>query len=222
MKVLLVEDSENLRTYVSIALQRAGYAVDSAADGETGWWHIESFAYDVIILDIMLPKRDGISLLKELRSKASTTPVLLLTAKDQVTDKVNGLQAGADDYLIKPFDISELTARVQALTRRAYDQRSPIIEIGAFTINTATKTVDVGDTPVALTSREYQILEYLTRRRGEVVSRQDIEAHIYDAHADIMSNVVNSTISLIRKKLSQHGLGELIQTRRGLGYSIEQ
>lgn len=222
MKVLLVEDSKHLRTYLSIALKRAGYAVDTAADGEAGWWHIESFAYDVVILDIMLPKRDGMSLLRELRCKEYTTPVLLLTAKDQIKDKVNGLQAGADDYLIKPFDISELTARVQALTRRTYDQRSPIIKIGEFSINTATKTVYMADDHVSLTSREYQILEYLTRRLGEVVSRQEIEDHIYDAHAEIMSNVVNSTISLIRKKLTKHGLSELIQTRRGLGYSIDK
>ena len=195
MKLLLVEDSDHLRPYVSMALQRDGYAVDTAVDGEEGLWHIESFAYDVIILDIMLPKLDGIRLLKKLRSQGCTSPVLLLTAKDQINDKVDGLQAGADDYLIKPFDLSELSARVQALTRRAYGQRSPIIQMGAFSINTATKSVCIAEECVSLTSREYQIREYLIRT-GEVVSRHEIEDHIYDAHAEIMSNVVNSTINL--------------------------
>lgn len=220
MKLLLVEDSTHLRHYVSIALERAGYAVDVAADGPDGLWHAESFQYDVIILDIMLPGLDGLSILQRLRANGDKTNIILLTAKDKVSDRVKGLQTGADDYLIKPFDISELIARVQALTRRAYGQKSPKIIIGDFCLDTVKKQVCILGKPLPLSSREYKILEYLVRRCDEVVSRSEIEEHIYDSQSEIMSNVVNSTISLIRKKLAEHGIEDFIQTRRGLGYCI--
>lgn len=221
MKVLLIEDSAHLRNYTTIALEREGYAVDTASDGSVGLWSARNSSYDVILLDIMLPDIDGLSILQTLRSEGNHTHILLLTARDQVTDKVNGLQLGADDYLAKPFDMSELIARIQALTRRSYHQKNPCIEVGDLTIDTAGKTVTIATSRLNFTTREYAIIEYLAHRRGEVVSRSEIEDHIYDMNADIMSNAVNSTISIIRKKLEPHQLRDLIKTHRGLGYSIE-
>jgi DNA-binding response OmpR family regulator len=220
MKLLLVEDSDHLRKYVAIAMERAGYAVDVAATGEDGLWHAESFDYDVIILDIMLPGIDGLRILRKLREQGDQTNVLLLTAKDKVADRVLGLDLGADDYLIKPFDLSELVARVQALVRRRYQQKSPVIYLDGIELDTLKKQVRVQGNIIPLGGREYKIFEYLVSRRGEVVSRIDIEQHIYDSQAEIMSNVVNSSISIIRKELAQYGLSDLIQTRRGLGYMI--
>lgn len=220
VKILLVEDSEHLRRYVTIALKREGYAVDTASDGADGLWHAESFAYDVILLDIMLPLMDGITVLNKLRKQGNATHVLMLTAKDSIEDRVNGLQTGADDYLIKPFDISELIARIQALARRSYKQKSPLISVAGCSINTVNKTVEIKGAALTLTRREFQTLEYLARRKNEVVTRTEIEEHIYDIHADIMSNAVNSAISILRKKLSQHGAEDLIQTRRGIGYCM--
>ena len=216
VKVLIVEDSEHLRNYVARALKRAGYAVDLAADGPGGLWHAQSYSYDVILLDIMLPGLDGLSLLRQLREAGSNTHILLLTAKDRVEDRVRGLTLGADDYLVKPFDMEELVARVQALTRRAYEKKAPEQRIGSLCIDTIRREVSVDGVVVGLARREYLLLEYLVSRKGEVVSRPDIEEHIYDENADLMSNAVNSTVSMLRKKLGSHG--RMIETRRGLGY----
>lgn len=221
MKVLLVEDSQHLQTYVKIGLEREGLAVDVASDGDEALWFVDGSSYDVIILDIMLPKRDGLSVLTTLRKNGDESHILLLTAMDKVEDRVQGLQLGADDYLTKPFDMSELIARIQALTRRSYGHKSPLITIGNLTLDTASKKVIIGEDKVNLTNREYIILEYLAMRRGEVVSRSEIEEHMYDMNADIMSNVVNSTISIVRKKLSQFHLQHLITTHRGMGYSLD-
>lgn len=222
MRILLVEDSPRLQRSVGTALRKTGYAVDVAGDGEEGLWLALSHDYDVLVLDIMLPKRDGLSLLAELRRKGRMVHVLLLTARDTVIDRVQGLGAGADDYLVKPFALEELLARVQALGRRAYGTKQPKLLVGKLEIDTVARTVQRNSQPVELTAREYLLLEYLARRRGQVVSRTEIEAHIYDEQVDPMSNVVDSAICNLRKKISTTGEPTLIHTRRGLGYVLDE
>jgi len=221
MRILVVEDSPRLQRTLGAALRKSGYAVDLAGDGEEGQWLAESHEYDVIILDIMLPKRDGLAVLGELRAKGKTTHVLLLTARDTVADRVKGLRAGADDYLVKPFDLEELLARVQALCRRAYGSKQAIISISDLEVDTLGRRVRRGRYPMDLTAREYLLLEYLARRRGQVVARAEIEEHIYDGQVDPMSNVVDSAICNLRKKLAVGGEAPLIHTRRGLGYVLD-
>ncbi len=221
MRLLLVEDSPRLLRSLSGALRKAGYAVDSAADGEEGLWLAQSHPYDVLVLDVMLPKRDGLSVLAELRRKASRTPVLLLTARDAVADRVQGLRAGADDYLVKPFALDELLARVEALCRRSYGAAEASVRLGGVEIDTAARRVFSGGRALELTAREYLLLEYLARRRGQTVSRSEIEEHIYDGQVDPMSNVVDSAVCSVRKKLAQAGAAPLIHTRRGLGYLMD-
>jgi DNA-binding response OmpR family regulator len=222
MRVLVVEDSPRLQRSLGTALRKSSYAVDSAADGEEGLWLAQSHDYDVIILDLMLPKRDGLSVLSELRRQGRHTHVLLLTARDTVPDRVQGLRAGADDYLVKPFALEELLARVQALCRRAYGRKQSLLAIADLEIDTLAHTVKRAGQAVTLTAREYHLLEYLARRRGEVVSRTDIEEHIYDGQVDPMSNVVDSAVCSLRKKLGVASDLPLIHTRRGLGYVLEE
>ena len=221
MRVLLVEDSERLRKAIVAALKRSGYAVDTAADGEEGLWLAQSHTYDAIVLDIMLPKLDGLSVVAELRRREDSSHVLLLTARDTVDDRVRGLRAGADDYLIKPFALEELLARVQALCRRSYGAKNPRLVIGDLEIDTAAREVRRAGQAITLKPREYALLEYLALRRGEVVSRRDIETHIYDEAVDPMSNVVDSAISVLRKRLAQGGAPPLIHTRHGHGYVLK-
>jgi DNA-binding response OmpR family regulator len=222
MRVLVVEDSPRLQRSLGTALRKSSYAVDSAADGEEGLWLAQSHDYDVIILDLMLPKRDGLSVLAELRRQGRHTHVLLLTARDTVPDRVQGLRAGADDYLVKPFALEELLARVQALCRRAYGRKQSLLAIADLEIDTLAHTVKRAGQAVTLTAREYHLLEYLARRRGEVVSRTDIEEHIYDGQVDPMSNVVDSAVCSLRKKLGSSSDLPLIHTRRGLGYVLDE
>lgn len=220
MRVLVVEDSERLRRLIGTALRRTGFAVDLAADGMTGLHSAEINDYDVIILDVMLPALDGLSLLRRLRVARRDTHVLLLTAKDTVEDRVNGLKSGADDYLVKPFALEELLARVEALARRRHGVKSPVVEIGDVRVDTSRRTVTRGTTPVKLTAREFALLEYLAARKGAVVSRAEIEAHIYDDRVEPMSNVVDSAVYALRRKLDQPGESSLIRTRRGMGYVL--
>ena len=221
MRILLVEDSPRLQRSLSSALRKTGYAVDVTGDGEEGLWLAGSHDYDVIVLDIMLPKRDGLSMLAELRRRKQPVHVLLLTARDTVADRVHGLQAGADDYLVKPFALEELLARVQALGRRAYGTKQPRLAVGDLEVDTVARCARRAGQAIDLTAREYLLLEYLTRRRGEVVSRAEIEAHIYDEHVDPMSNVVDSAICSLRKKIGSTEEAPLIRTRRGLGYVLD-
>ncbi len=221
MKVLLVEDSERLRRSLATSLKKAGHAIDVAGNGEDGLWLATSQTYDVIVLDIMLPKMDGLSLLQTLRQRGSSSHVLLLTAKDTVTDRVTGLQAGADDYLVKPFALDELLARVQALGRRAYGRKDPRIVVGDLEIDTGARLVTRAGHEVKLKPREYALLEYLALRSGQVVSRRDIETHIYDDQVDPMSNVIDSAISVLRKHLARKGQPALIHTRHGHGYVLK-
>ena len=221
MRVLLVEDSKRLQTTVGAALRRSGFAVDLAGDGEEGLWQATSNDYDVIVLDIMLPRLDGVTLLQRLRQQGNPTHVLLLTAKDTVEDRVRGLQAGADDYLVKPFALEELLARVEALCRRAYGSKQTQLVMGDLVIDTVAKEVVRAGQSVALKPREYLLLEYLARRAGQVVTRRDIESHIYNDEADPMSNVVDSAICSLRKKLNASNPAPLIHTRHGLGYMLK-
>ena len=221
VRILLVEDSKRLQTSVGRGLRRVGYAVDVTGEGREGLWMAESNNYDVVILDLMLPGMDGLSILHKLRAKQNATHVLVLTAKDAVEDRVHGLDAGADDYLVKPFAFEELLARVQALCRRSYERKNPVIVIGDLQINTATRKATCGGKTIDLTAREFMLLEYLALRRGEVVSRSEIEAHIYADSVELMSNVVDSAICILRKKITPPGAAPLIHTRRGSGYALE-
>lgn len=220
MRVLYVEDSVSLQETVGRALRRSGYAVDLAADGEEGAALALAEPYDVAVIDIMLPKLDGRSLLRRLRAQGCTVPVLLLTARTTVPDRVAGLNDGADDYLVKPFALEEFLARVQALARRRYGQTATEIGIGPVTLNTVAKTVAFGGNVIDLNPREYALFEYLALRQGEVVSRAEIEAHIYDDLTDPMSNVVNSAVSILRRRLAEAGAPTVVHTRRGHGYQV--
>jgi DNA-binding response OmpR family regulator len=207
---------------VSTALRKSRYAVDVTGDGAEGLWYAESNSYDVIILDLMLPVMDGLTILDRLRKQGRPAPVLILTARDTVDDRVRGLQAGADDYLIKPFALEELLARVHALCRRRYRQPAPRLTIGDLEINTAARTAKRGRQTLELSPREYRLLEYLACRAGEVVSRTEIWEHIYDEQTEPMSNAVDSAICTLRKKLDLPGLKPLLWTRRGMGYALQE
>jgi len=218
MRLLIVEDYTPLRQSTAKGLREAGFSVDEAGDGEEGLWYARSNPYDVIVLDLMLPKVDGLEILRRIRDAGNVSHVLLLTARDGVGDRVGGLNAGADDYLVKPFAFDELLARVKALTRRAYQRKSPIVAIGDLEIDTAAKRVKRAGTEIIFTAREYQLLEYLASRTGEVVTRTDIYEHCYDFQADAASNVIDVYIGYLRRKLEGDGQSKVIHTRRGQGY----
>lgn len=222
MRVLLVEDSERLRDSIGIALRNSNYAVDTSADGEEGLWLARANDYDTIILDIMLPGIDGLTLLREYRASGGETQVLLLTAKSSVEERVYGLRNGADDYLVKPFALEELLARVDVLCRRQYGNKQKVIQIGDLCLQLNLKQAERGGVVIDLTPREYRLLEYLASRRNQVVSRQEIEAHIYDDLVEPMSNVVDSAICALRRKIGGLESAPLIHTRRGLGYIMEE
>ena len=217
MRILVVEDEPDLLSSLAKALREEGYAVDTAADGEEGLFKAESWDYDAIVLDVMLPRRDGWAVLKSLR-ESKKTPVLMLTARDGTKDRVRGLDTGADDYLVKPFDLMELLARLRALIRRSSGTASSEIEIGKIKINTAARTVHNAGGEIALTAREYALLEYLALRRGEVVTRSTLYEHLFDENDSTFSNLLDVHVSNLRKKLG----ADVITTRRGHGYCIEQ
>ena len=221
MRVLVVEDSKRLQTYVCKGLRQRGYAVDAASDGEEGLFLAESGDYDVIVLDLMLPKIDGLSLLRELRSRNCKTHVLILTAKDTVEDRVRGLGDGADDYLIKPFAFDELLARIQALARRSYGVKTPKLCFGDLEIDLLRRVATRSGNDLDLRPREYSLLEYLALREGEVVPRTEIERRIYDERVEPLSNVVDSAICSLRKAIDTHGRPSMIRTRRGMGYVFQ-
>lgn len=220
MKLLLVEDYFPLRKSISKGLREAGYAVDVAADGANALWYALSNEYDVILLDLMLPVLDGLSVLKKLRLKGGTAHVLILSAKDTVEDRVRGLEAGADDYLVKPFAFKELLARVSALVRRKYGNKDPVIRIKHLRIDTTSQRVWRDDEEIQLTPREYALLEYLAMREGETVCRTDVWEHIYDFLDTTTSNVVDVYVGYLRKKIDLPGQPSLIRTVRGRGYAL--
>jgi DNA-binding response OmpR family regulator len=221
MRLLVVEDSEKLRRTIRLALRKAGFVVDASGDGEEGLWLARENDYDAIVLDLMLPGVDGLGVLHRLRSSGGRAPVLILTVKSGVDDRVRGLRAGADDYLTKPFALDELLARVEALVRRKYEQRDPVLRLADLRVDTAARSVRRGSELVELTAREYRLLEFLARRAGEVVSRADIEQHLYGEETEVFSNTIESTISTLRRKLDRPGCVPLIQTRRGMGYVLQ-
>lgn len=215
MRLLVVEDEPDLRQAIVQALTEEGFAVDQAADGEDGLYKALAWEYDTIVLDLMLPVKSGWDLLEGLR-KEKPTPVLILTARDAVPDRVRGLDGGADDYLVKPFSIVELVARIRALVRRAAGQASSVIELGAVQVNLATRTVTKHAEPIALTAREYALVELLTLHRGKLITRTMIYDHIFGEDDDSLSNLVDVHVSHIRKKLG----ADFIETRRGQGYMV--
>jgi len=217
MRILVIEDEPRLQRNLAKALREEGYAVDTAGDGNDGLFKAKTYDYNVIVLDVMLPKLDGWELLTRLRQEKQT-PVLMLTARDGHTDRVRGLDTGADDYLVKPFDLSELLARIRALIRRSANKTTNHIDLGDILLDTRARTVARAGLPVTLTAREYAILEYLAVHRGKVVSRAELYEHIFDENDDTLSNLMDVHIFSIRKKLG----AELIATRRGQGYCVEK
>ncbi|MFO1476497.1 MAG: response regulator transcription factor [Verrucomicrobiota bacterium] len=216
MRILVVEDEPDLLRGLSQALREEGYAVDTAADGADGLFKAEGTEYDAVVLDVMLPKMDGWELLSKLR-KTRKTPVLMLTARDAARDRVRGLDGGADDYVVKPFDLPELFARLRALIRRSADTPTNRIQVRDVVLDTAARRVERAGTPVELTAREYALLEFLVLHRGEVVSRTALYEHLFDEDDNTLSNLLDVHVSNIRKKLGH----DFITTRRGHGYSVE-
>lgn len=223
MRILLVEDSKRLRETVAKVMRRSGYKVDESGNGEEGLWKARENVYDAIILDIMLPGLDGLEMLEALRREKCTVPVLLLTARDTIEDRVRGLRQGADDYLCKPFALDELLARVEVLCRRGYGQHDPLIRVGDLEIDTVGRRACRAGHELDLTAREFALLELLALNPGKVLSRSRIEEHIYDELVSPMSNVVDSTVYALRKKMAvELGLAPLIHTRRKQGYILEE
>jgi two-component system, OmpR family, response regulator len=216
MRVLVVEDELDLQSAIVRALRESGYAVDAASDGNDASHKAIAWEYDAIVLDLMLPEKDGWTVLAELRKAKKTTPVLILTARDAVSDRVKGLDSGADDYLLKPFAVSELLARLRALIRRTTGLAIPTIAIRNITIDTAARTVTKDRQLVSLTASEYALVEFLAIRQGQLVTRTMIYDHLFDENECSLSNLVDVHVSNIRKKLGN----EFIETRRGQGYIV--
>lgn len=221
MKLLLIEDSERLQRSISIGLHKFGIAVDQALDGRQGLAFIQTNDYEVIVLDLMLPGIPGLDILKTIREQGNTTHVLILSAKTQVEDRIAGLNLGADDYLVKPFLFDELLARIRALTRRKYNCKNPVLSVHGLKIDTAACKVSYRDKGIELTPTEFNILEYLSRRRGQVLSHDQMIFMIYDSLTEATKNTIEAHVSTLRKKLRELGLANIIQTRRGFGYIIE-
>jgi len=220
MRVLVVEDYYPIRRAVSKGLMESDFEVETASSGLEGLEKATTYPFDVIVLDLMLPQMSGLEVLKSVRERNLDSYIIILTAKNTVSDRIEGLNLGADDYLVKPFEFEELLARIRALVRRKYDNKNPKITIGDLVIDTTTRRVNRGGQVVELTAREYLLLEYLANRAGEVVSRTDIWEHVYDVYGSGYSNVVDVYIGYLRKKIEFPGLPKLIHTRRGHGYFI--
>ncbi len=215
MRVLVVEDEPELRSLIAQALRENGYAVDDAPDGREGLYKATTWEYDAIVLDLMLPQISGLELLRALR-KTHRTPVLILSARDGMSDRVRGLDDGADDYLVKPFGLPELFARLRALIRRSAGRSDSVIAIGDVEVDLRTRTVSRGAAAVPLTAREYALVELLSLHKGELITRTQIYDHLFDENDDSMSNLVEVHVSNIRKKLGK----DFIETRRGQGYIV--
>ncbi|HKA90938.1 MAG TPA: response regulator transcription factor [Haliangiales bacterium] len=221
MRVLLIEDYEPLARSVAQGMREAGYAVDAAGDGEDGLARAQAGGYDAIVLDLMVPKLDGLSLLARLRRDGSHIPVLILTARDGVADRVAGLDLGADDYLVKPFAFAELLARLRALIRRRYRAPDAVIRVADLEVDVAARCVRRAGRAVTLSAREFALLEYLAHRRGQIVTRAEIWEHVYDFAAEPSSNVIDVYIGYLRRKVDDGHPRKLLRTHRGLGYSLD-
>ena len=222
MRLLVAEDERDLNRLIRKTLEKEGYGVDACFDGEEALYYLEHTDYDGAILDIMMPKRDGLSVLKAIRQKRSSLPVLFLTAKDSISDRVLGLDSGADDYLIKPFDFDELLARIRVMTRKRTPHTSSVLTVGDLTLDTGTHQVTRGGRPIDLSAREYAILEYMCMNPGIVLSREKIEDHIWNYDYSGGSNVVDVYISYLRKKIDGGQEKKLIRTVWGSGWTIKE
>jgi DNA-binding response OmpR family regulator len=219
MRILLVEDEKKMSSFIDRGLREEGFVVDAAFDGETGWDYANTNDYDLIILDLMLPKMNGIAVCSKIREKGLRVPVLMLTARDAVEDKVKGLDAGADDYLTKPFAFDELLARIRALMRRPQTlEQEVVLAVGGVKLDLLSRRVWVADREVTLSQKEFALLEFLMRKKGEVVSRAQIAEHVWDLHFDPMSNTIDVFINFLRKKIDTGREKSLIETVRGSGY----
>jgi DNA-binding response OmpR family regulator len=221
VRILLVEDEPDAARMLAKGLREHAYAVDVAADGDAAVYQSSITDYDAVVLDIMLPGTGGLQVCRELRQRGSPVPVLMLTARDAVEDRIAGLDSGADDYLPKPFDFGELLARLRAVIRRGARPPVPeIIDVGDLRLNTASRQVHQGNRPISLTAREYALLEYLAHHAGSVVSRADIAEHVWDEHYDPLSNVIDVYVQRLRRKVDLPGEESVIRTRRGEGYQL--
>lgn len=222
MRILVIEDYIPLLNNITDRLKENGYIVDSTESGDEGLWYAENHDYDVILLDIMLPKISGLEILARLRQQAIDTPVIIISARDSIDNRIEGLDAGASDYLVKPFSLDEMEARVRCQIRNNYKQASSSFHHGNITIDFTAKRVFIQGEELQLTRREYGLLEYLAYRAGEVVSREEIWRHVYHEYDAFTSNAVDVYVGYLRKKLKQYGVEQLILTRRGQGYLIEK
>lgn len=221
MRILLVEDEPRMANVIARGLREQSYAVDVAQDGEAGLYQTSINDYDLILLDVLLPERDGYEVCRELRKRSNSTPVLMLTALAELDDRLTGFDAGADDYLTKPFSFRELLARIRALLRRDSQLRPAIFEIGDLIIDSANHRVSRNEAEVALTAKEYAFLEYLARHAGQLVSRAEIAAHVWDDSFDPFSNTIEVYMNRLRKKIDESHPIKLLHTRRGEGYILE-
>jgi len=221
MRILVVEDEVRVASFLKRGLEAENYAVDPAVDGEDGLHLATTQDYDLILLDILLPKLNGFEVLTKLRARNIKTPVIMLTARGALGDRVRGLDLGADDYLVKPFAFEELLARVRALLRRRTAGASPILRIGSITLDPITHKVTVGDQEVEFTPKEFALLEYLMRNEGMVCTRAMIAQHVWDINFDTYTNLIDVFINHLRKKLQRYGCDKLIQTVRGAGYVLK-
>ena len=220
MRILVVDDDVRLCSVISRGLTEEGYAVDMAHDGEEGQYLAEINDYDLVILDVMMPKVDGVTVCRNLREQRNDSTILMLTAKDAIADRVSGLDAGADDYLVKPFAFDELVARVRALTRRGAPTRSTELTIGELTLNTVTRRLQRADEDIELTSKEYSVIEYFFRNPDAVITRGMIEEHAWNNDFDSVSNLVDVYIRRLRSKIDRDGENSVIETVRGTGYRM--
>lgn len=222
MKILLAEDEVDLNNVVTRYLKKNGYSVDSVLDGEEALDYLEYSEYDLVILDIMMPKVDGFEVIKKLRDKGNHTSVLMLTARDSADDKVKGLDLGADDYIVKPFDFNELLARIRAVVRRKYGNSSNKLAIGDLILDTSEKSVTRAGKQIELTGKEYEVLEYLMQNKNRILSRDQIKEHVWDFDYEGDSNIIDVLIKNIRKKIDIEDGKQIIYTKRGLGYVIKE
>ena len=222
MKILLAEDEVDLNNVVTRYLKKNGYSVDSVLDGEEALDYLEYSEYDLVILDIMMPKVDGFEVIKKLRDKGNHTSVLMLTARDSADDKVKGLDLGADDYIVKPFDFNELMARIRAVVRRKYGNSSNKLVIGDLILDTSEKSVTRAGKQIELTGKEYEVLEYLMQSKNRILSRDQIKEHVWDFDYEGDSNIIDVLIKNMRKKIDIDDGKQIIYTKRGLGYVIKE
>ncbi len=220
MRLLIIEDEKPLAQVLKKGFEEQGYSVELTFDGEDGLFLAQHYAFDAILLDIMLPKLDGLSLLAALRRRENTTPILMLTAKRELSDKVTGLENGADDYITKPFDFPELLARVRSVIRRSRGKPAPQVRIGDLIIDTNTRQVSRADQEISLSAKEYEYLEYLALNRERVVRRGELLDHIYSTEYDFDSNIIDVYISNLRRKIDRDYPNKLLHTVRGVGYRL--